>query len=629
MDPRREHIACLHNATGVNLYTYYAMVNKEFADICTRIRCPEGRLKALCFAPTTLDMITRFAPDCKPTLVDTVVPLQSFEDCMTYENPAVCIFLVPPHPPIISEVCRLIRDDRTLNPDEGREFAVIEIPRKSVVTGKTFDIEGVAGDVKENYYEWQVEGIPIDQDIITMNDKFSFRNYTLLRDTSPAHSMARALRLIQTTFGLFPRVTGIGPEAKRTAKYLLQMTAELEDPPLSTPEIDNVVIFDRQVDCITPMCSQLTYEGLIDEKFGIHQGNMQIPPTFPEESLPDGKKVSRIALTSTSQVFNEARGMHWDQFCPFMDRRIKQFTEDLAVTDKLRAMSTSEMKQLSSRLAVIQAEKKALPFHFEIYRALKRDVTSEDFMQSWRTEHELLGHRPTLSSRVMKAFSSTSSTDTALETIEGCISKKEPLSRVLRLLCLACQTREIKPPLLDQFRRDILQTYGFEHLLTLENLTKAGLLVSKPSTFGALDAALNLNGEVPEGADELQDFHHVFMGYAPLSIRLVDKLANHGPRAIPEAIRDKLPEAFEQSVPLPEGVKPRVFDETASDATGHVPVTLVCFLGGVTQAELAALRFLSKHQARDYVVLTSDIITGTRMLQSLNEFLTIGGTHSS
>ena len=37
-----------------------------------------------------------------------------------------------------------------------------------------------------------------------------------------------------------------------------------------TPQIDNLLILDRTVDPLTPLLSQLTYEGLIDEIFGIN-----------------------------------------------------------------------------------------------------------------------------------------------------------------------------------------------------------------------------------------------------------------------------------------------------------------------------------------------------------------------
>ena len=45
------------------------------------------------------------------------------------------------------------------------------------------------------------------------------------------------------------------------------------EEPQMTPKIDNLIIIDRNVDFITPLMTQLTYEGLIDENFGIKYSN--------------------------------------------------------------------------------------------------------------------------------------------------------------------------------------------------------------------------------------------------------------------------------------------------------------------------------------------------------------------
>lgn len=37
----------------------------------------------------------------------------------------------------------------------------------------------------------------------------------------------------------------------------------------ATTSIDSLIIVDRQMDMITPLCTQLTYEGLLDEVIGI------------------------------------------------------------------------------------------------------------------------------------------------------------------------------------------------------------------------------------------------------------------------------------------------------------------------------------------------------------------------
>lgn len=46
------------------------------------------------------------------------------------------------------------------------------------------------------------------------------------------------------------------------------------------PEIDRLLILDRTIDFISPLVTQLTYEGLIDEVFGIRNGKVVSTLTF-------------------------------------------------------------------------------------------------------------------------------------------------------------------------------------------------------------------------------------------------------------------------------------------------------------------------------------------------------------
>ena len=49
--------------------------------------------------------------------------------------------------------------------------------------------------------------------------------------------------------------------------------------------IDTLVLLDREVDPITPMLTQLTYEGLVDELLGISNGTVQF-------DVPGGLKIT-------------------------------------------------------------------------------------------------------------------------------------------------------------------------------------------------------------------------------------------------------------------------------------------------------------------------------------------------
>ncbi|XP_019190705.1 PREDICTED: vacuolar protein-sorting-associated protein 33 homolog [Ipomoea nil] len=66
--------------------------------------------------------------------------------------------------------------------------------------------------------------------------------------------------------------------------------------------------------------------------------------------------------------------------------------------------------------------------------------------------------------------------DICMEYIEEMIHKQEPLLNVLRLLILFSITNSGLPKRnFDYLRRELLHSYGFEHMATLNNLEKAGL----------------------------------------------------------------------------------------------------------------------------------------------------------
>lgn len=54
---------------------------------------------------------------------------------------------------------------------------------------------------------------------------------------------------------------------------LVRMRKELGANQPSLPsKVDNLIVIDRNVDPLTPLLTQLTYEGLIDELYGVNKG---------------------------------------------------------------------------------------------------------------------------------------------------------------------------------------------------------------------------------------------------------------------------------------------------------------------------------------------------------------------
>lgn len=93
----------------------------------------------------------------------------------------------------------------------------------------------------------------------------------LHKDPTYLYNVSKSLMTMQSLYGIIPNIYGKGKNARTVANQILRMRRELtqNQEPQITPKIDNLILIDRNIDLITPMMTQLTYEGLIDENFGI------------------------------------------------------------------------------------------------------------------------------------------------------------------------------------------------------------------------------------------------------------------------------------------------------------------------------------------------------------------------
>lgn len=210
------------------------------------------------------------------------------------------------------------------------------------------------------------------------------------------------------------------------------------------------------------------------------------------------------------------------------------------------------------------------------------------------------------------------------------IHKQEPLINVLRLLILFSITNSGLPKKnFDYLRRELLHSYGFEHIATLNNLEKSGLLKKQEtkSNWITIKRALRLVVEDTDTANP-NDISYVFSGYAPLSIRLVQHAIRSGWRPIEEILKllpgphSDIKRGGFSSSPSLDSLNGSLH---SSDKVvgGRRSLVLVVFIGGVTSAEISALRFLSAQEgmAYDIIVATTKIVNGNTLTETFVEKL--------
>ena len=81
-----------------------------------------------------------------------------------------------------------------------------------------------------------------------------------------------------------------------------------------------------QVDLVSPLMTQLTYEGLIDEFFGIGQTKVRLPEDAAAKSSPSSNGPSSPAvhiLNSADELFADLRDRHFQLVAPILQKRVK------------------------------------------------------------------------------------------------------------------------------------------------------------------------------------------------------------------------------------------------------------------------------------------------------------------
>ncbi|KAH8814972.1 vacuolar protein sorting-associated protein-like protein 33A [Xylogone sp. PMI_703] len=561
---------------------------------------------------------------------------------------------------IADHIKRLQRESQT-----GHEFSIFWVPRRTLVSEKILEEAGILGDV--TIAEYPLYFVPLEEDVLSLELEDSFRDLYLRKDPTPTFLMAKAMMQIQQKHGLFPRIIGKGDNAKRLADLLGRMRQELvagEDSTESrklglipSTSIESMIVIDREVDFATPLLTQLTYEGLIDEVVGIQNNQADVDSSIVGAApVPQGSKVSaaqpkkrKIQLDSSDKLYSQLRDTNFAIVGSLLNKVARRLKDDYE--SRHGSKTTAELREFVSKLPGYQAEQQSLKIHTGLAEEIMKHTKTEQFGRLLEVQQNLAAGADPSSQH---------------DGIEELIARDAPLTEVLRALCLeSCLSGGIKPKDLETFKRMILEAYGYQHILTLDALEKLQMLLSRsspmagmiPMAGGATHTGTKTNytylrkqlrlivDEVNE--HDPNDISYVYSGYAPLSIRLVQcilqkqyltsitKGGGPNPTAAPglAAIGGGGAQGWRGFEDAVKHVRGPTFDESqkgedkATKAralltpTAEKKLVFVVFIGGITFTEIAALRFIAKNEEarKQIVICTTSIINGNRMMEAAIE----------
>ncbi|XP_048334354.2 vacuolar protein-sorting-associated protein 33 homolog isoform X2 [Ziziphus jujuba] len=489
-----------------------------------------------------------------------------------------------------------------------REYYVYFVPRRAVSCEKILEEEKVHHLLTIGEYPLYI--VPLDEDVLSFELDLAYKECQVDGDTSSLWHIAKAIHKLEFSFGVIPNVRAKGKASVSVAEILNRMQAEepVNSPDMVVPEINTLILIDREVDMVTPMCSQLTYEGLLDEFLGINNGSVELDASIMGLQQ-EGKKV-KVPLNSSDKLFKEIRDLNFEVVVQILRQKATSMKQDYTEMSTT-TQTVSELKDFVKKLNSLPE----MTRHINLAQYLSTFTSKPSFLAQLDMEHTMV---------------EAQSYDICFEYIEEMIHKQEPLINVLRLLILFSITNSGLPKKnFDYLRRELLHSYGFEHVGTLNNLEKAGLLKKQESksNWPTVKRALQLVVDDTDTANP-SDISYVFSGYAPLSIRLVQHAVRSGWRPIEEILKllpgphsDKKRGRFSSSPSLDTLQGASASMDKVAD--GRRSLVLVVFVGGVTFAEIAALRYLCSQEAMAYdlIIGTTNIVSGHTLTESFVEKL--------
>ncbi|KAK5978270.1 Vacuolar protein sorting-associated protein 33A [Trichostrongylus colubriformis] len=516
-----------------------------------------------------------------PSLLKThgVVSNLALDQFRPPDTPHVIFFLAPTLA-ALDGLCEYIDKSKA---DTKTLFEVFFIPEAwYVIREKLKEMKGGKYWQRlETVRELPLTWLPRDGHALSLADHQLPSRLLINGDWTHLHRCAVALHQLLALCPQSIPIYSRGKWAQDVARMVHKMgpsDSEQQSPPL---RLNRLVIIDRWIDPLTPLLHQLTYAGMLDEMYGISMvGSIKVPlAEFENNDKADPFALKEIHLND--EVFSRLKDVHINAIGFELAKILADIKEDEEF-DRDR-MSVAEYQVLVKKMPQILLRKKLCGSHMRLAE-MTRAQLYESFADYIRVEKELL---------------ESATSDKIHPFIEENIICGNDVNTAIRLVAVHSLTANgLKPSVLQQYRRMIMQSFGVEALNKLLKLQKMGTIREKggsgklttdyaPLMFPSMKKQYDL---LPDNISETntQDAAYAYSGYAPLIVRILEE----GDR-----------------------VKWAGWNKTSEGAIGGDDRTAVFIVGGITRAELAGIQLMPNV----CLVLTSSIVTGNRFIDGITQ----------
>lgn len=488
-----------------------------------------------------------------------------------------------------ASLIRKVQYARSIRDEQPPDFNVIVFPSINSSVISILEKEDILPSVKLHSLNCSL--FPLEDDVLSLefSSTSGFQELILNKDSNVMNELAQAVMDFQSIHGIIPKIIGKGDNAMNLAKLLFRLRrtkianqsmivpsnsgAELlelnninslsqasndtnaKNTPTDTisennldekttnslnnfsNQFDSIIIIDRDIDLLTPFLSQLTYEGLVDDYFEVETGTLSTEPdkktggviplrrsesqqssrtSFGNAST--NKELKKMYLNNNDRLFKHIRNLNFVSVGGILREEAKRISNDYE--ERRNATTIGELNRFVSRLGGLQSDHQYLQFHIALSTELMRITGTKLFNITLGIQQNLIA-----------GMHSKENIQQLTNFLYRCDTE---ISTVLSLFCIySIVSNGIPLKLYNIMKKEILQNFGYHHILTLENLRKSQLLSpistssSKPLneiSYSAIRKAFNTVVDDVNDADP-SDTSYVYSGYSPLTVRLIEAIS--------------------------------------------------------------------------------------------------------
>lgn len=542
-------------------------------------------------------------------------------------------------------------------------------------------IESQLKELSNEYtlYPWDLLPFPqIDENVLLTHSLYNMENvnmyYPNLRSLQSAtesilvDDMVNSLQsLIFETNSIITNVVSIGNLSKRCSHLLKKRIDEHQtendlfikgtlygERTNCGLEMD-LIILERNTDPITPLLTQLTYAGILDDLYEFNSGIK-----IKEKDMNFNYKEDKI--------WNDLKFLNFGSIGPQLNKLAKELQTQYDTRHK--AESVHEIKEFVDSLGSLQQRQAFLKNHTTLSSDVLKVVETEEygsFNKILELELEIL-------------MGNTLNNDIEDIILELQYQYEVDQKKILRLICLLSLCKNsLREKDYEYLRTFMIDSWGIEKCFQLESLAELGFFTSKTGKTDlhiTTSKSTRLQKEyryisqwfntVPiedeHAADKItnenDDFSEVtfaYSGVVPLTMRLVQMLYDrsilfHNYSSQQPFILSREPRvsqtedlieqlygdshAIEESTWVPGTITKKINASIksnnrrsidGSNGTFHAAedIALVVFLGGVTMGEIAIMKHLQKILGKKginkrFIIIADGLINGTRIMNSIS-----------